>query len=733
MEQWSVVATLPVLPPDITIATDHPRVVHANILPDDVLSEVGNTPIYCKHILTDADDKFYVMERYGKEYWVIWIVEMDKHSITKLIDLIEFSDEVTTKEFGSTNGYQSIDEINNYGTSKAEWDEIKITKIFNSFAESTKDRKIIGNSSELFMTLPSNNEQNKNTRTETCLVSDPKIYFNQRYYSTLFELDNAITYFVKSHLPRVRNLFKANTSTSDYLSQYIALIKSSLIPVRNFDERHTLNGLTTLLSTFDPNSEILELLTASQNLTDDSLGNDLSEKMLMLSVLKYRELKIQVVLLLEMMHLLSLDEQFDSFEKQYKNKLEQRSRNVNRSSFMQRRSRTRKNPSTSRELDSPKGNDINNNNDNNSNNNVNDGTFKITTQTDTIQNNIFDFYELLDIYLDKLLITDILMSSTNLDNNNTDSESDQPEENMVETKKYNFQHYMKRILDKNDEASVVGFVNYTLIPYYNRKAPNTIKFIIQKLKGPSMRKQPLKRITTGNTVNESTPLMDNSFNDFSNINNGTDPLRASSVQYASSEKNKEELRSSSPSRKSTFLSQRANSNLTDFIEKEGSVNKRLLPISRTTSDISFLEKRQFAVDNSRHLDSQNPQVSTTSDKNTQPKMSNSISRLKQQSFRRVGRNKSIFKKSTDATSSFAFSHKSIKEVNETNTIQVLSTPMGKRQSNLKAQEQSPLIIESPDAGIIAKSQTNVKGNSENNNTKTSIPPNKKVKRRLFAP
>ncbi len=114
-------------------------------------------------------------------------------------------------------------------------------------------------------------------------------------------------------------------------------------------------------------------------------------------------------------------------------------------------------------------------------------------------------------------------------------------------------------------------------------------------------------------------------------------------------------------------------------------------------------------------------------------MSNSISRLKQQSFRRVGRNKSIFKKSTDATSSFAFSHKSIKEVNETNTIQVLSTPMGKRQSNLKAQEQSPLIIESPDAGIIAKSQTNVKGNSENNNTKTSIPPNKKVKRRLFAP
>ena len=51
---------------------------------------------------------------------------------------------------------------------------------------------------------------------------------------------------------------------------------------------------------------------------------------------------------------------------------------------------------------------------------------------------------------------------------------------------------MKRILDKNDEASVVGFVNYTLIPYYNRKAPNTIKFIIQKLKGPSMRKQPLK-------------------------------------------------------------------------------------------------------------------------------------------------------------------------------------------------------------------------------------------------
>lgn len=90
-------------------------------------------------------------------------------------------------------------------------------------------------------------------------------------------------------------------------------------------------------------------------------------------------------------------------------------------------------------------------------------------------------------------------------------------------------------------------------------------------------------------------------------------------------------------------------------------------------------------------------------------MSNSISRLKQQSFRRVGRNKSIFKKSTDATSSFAFSHKSIKEVNETNTVQVLSTPMGKRQSNLKAQEQSPLIIESPDAGIIAKSQTNVKG------------------------
>lgn len=722
MEQWKIVKSVSWLPQNIVNTDSQPKVIELLSLPQEIQACVRSMKTYCKHILVDADRMHRVLERYGQNYGILWDVTIND----------EIMNEIQSMDFNNDREIEG--NFDNNDVNIKDWEELRLSKIINNYGEGRKDT--IGNSNALVMKLPDNlasgNDEYSKTATESS--SDPNVYLEEKYYGNLFTLTMPLAYFVKSSLSRTKNLCKSVCIGNDYQNHYKTLIKNNILPIKIFDDRHDRSKLLETDFNVPYISEYQKKCVSqfSYKKLDSTFQNEISDftnsgntNDLLISILKLRELKLQIILLLETLYLEKLDERFKDFEAHYKKKLVQRSRNVSKGIFRTRRLKQKK--------QNGKKGIIINTETNQDELNVKKNSSESTT------NEITDYCELLDLYLDKLTILDILITSG--------ISTDNLEENRADSGWELLKEYQSRLMDKNNEASLVGFANYILIPYFNKKTPQAIKFVIKKLKGPSLRKRPGLDRSKTNIDNTKSELYD--LSETKTISEvPTRKNSFSSAQLSSDDKSDlggaSKYKHSIPSIQEDIGVSRTASNLSEFFESVGPPLKKFGPVSRTKSDLSFLQRRQFAMDLPKPVEEEkiipdNISSNPISNGNNSLKWSmsqtsttigrNSITRTKQQSFRRVGRqnsSKAVKKLSELSTGS-----------TQRNLVQVTATPMAKGNNReLKKTIISPGIIESPAPGAAISTpsqESRIVGSNTNAGQGIVSPKQKKVKRRLFAP
>ncbi|KAL3230090.1 hypothetical protein RNJ44_01453 [Nakaseomyces bracarensis] len=732
MEQWEIVATVPCLPRNTVTANRRPKVIDILSLPNQIQMYIKNSKAYLKHVIKGEDQVHHILERYGQNFGIIWEAVINDDVMNDINSISEhYKKAQEVEEVFDSNEFIIKD-----------WEDLRLSKIINNYGEGR--RQTLNSSEPLIMRLPDDLvPANENTTTTNEVTSDPKTYFEEKYFCNVFDLTMPLAYFVKSSLSRTKNLCKIVCVNQEYQNMYEALIHDNIMPVPTFDERHDTYRILEMEFGIPFVAEFQRKcieqygyqLNAESKLRNDTydfenvtFANNTNN--LLKSILKLRELKLQIILILEMLYMNKLDEKFKDFEATYKQKLVQRSRNLSKVRFRNRRSKKK---TTLNKSNSDNPSEVIEESEKTSSNK--DGNIIAKTTTEAI-----DYCELLDLYLDKLTILDILITSGMIANTEDINSTDTP------TGWEQLKEYQARLIDKNNEASLVGFANYILIPYFSKKTPQAIKFVIKKLKGPSLRrnagldrsktiernKSDLMHIYNKTEIISETPTRKNSF---------------SSINYSSDDKadgsGNSKIRPSIPSIQENTNLSRTSSNLSEFFDTVGPPLKKLGPVSRTKSDLSFLQRRQFAMDLPKIVDEEKIPTDGIKNSLTQPTNNNlsqtyprqgmnSITRTKQQSFRRVGRQNStkITKKAHELITP-----------GQTNLVQVMATPMGKGSArNTKSAFISPGIIESPDigTGISTPSIQNQLANGpDKNNTSAGksivSPKQKKVKRRLFAP
>lgn len=411
MDTWSYLGSLINIPKSIILNYDSVTVIQAETIPTVLTEHFGNDPT-TKHILEDDTHRYHLVERYNSQIYIDWGV--------KELDL-------TTIQFDQK-------ELNVAKISKVPYPNPNIEnfniKIFFPFWEEDSNPEVEENI-KLSMTPPGDKQSPVKIEAE---IANPRTYLETKYYEALFSIQIPLAYFVKSNLIRFKNMCRT-TYNSEFEMAYQATLLDMLLTIPKFDQRHDLNALVsnsifTNPIALDCKDACLNKYHLSRNIEQPSTQlSDLS------FVLKARELKLQIVILLELIYLNGRDDNFKNFERRYKSKLKKRALNVTRIA-------TRRNKLNKEHKKDPN-----------------------TKKDEEVS---LDLCEQLDVYLDKLNIVDILLGS---EVSNPDLEADN---NPIHEQKQN-------ILNKNKEASSVGFANYVLIPYFVKKLPNAVSFIISKL------------------------------------------------------------------------------------------------------------------------------------------------------------------------------------------------------------------------------------------------------------
>ncbi|CAI7119480.1 BEM_collapsed_G0019870.mRNA.1.CDS.1 [Saccharomyces cerevisiae] len=304
-------------------------------------------------------------------------------------------------------------------------------------------------------------------------------------------------------------------------------------------------------------------------------------------VLKSREIKLQILLLLEIIGLNDLDWNFRDFEKKYKLKLKKRSLNLTKKGLVRRRSKKK-----TSEKDK--------------------GIERITTS--------LDYCEQLDLYLDRACILDILLSS------------ETPNPDAIEASNGTIQEHKKNILDKK-QRSLIGWV-HKLCSYsiFQQKAQGTKH---------ETKESPEK---VNDSTNVSSP---NTVETYNRLSTSQRASRSSIINSVPSSPALRRVDANLFSRKSIasptpeLLNSRTNSNLNEFLESETRSLKRPSQLGRTKSDLTMnhLQKRQFSV--SDLSTTRVPNSSTITLKTPFSHSTINAYKTMNNSFRRVGKRKDI--------------------------------------------------------------------------------------------
>lgn len=517
------------------------------------------------------------------------------------------------------------------------------------------------NDLKLSMSPPVNNSPIKATSMNESneVINDPFDYFLDRYFDNLYLLTTPLTFFTKSAFTRLRTLCADNF-------EYESILKQFIIDHESFDNRHTMSNNGILNSSLLYEKENIyrkNFIQKSLNLIDFDIHSSTStetNKTLsnVLNNFKIRELHLQILLLLELVHISGRDN-VKYFKKPSKKT------HLTKKSLVGRRKLT---PTIS-------------------------GTAVPNLENTNSTNVKLSFNQILDVYIDKLCIWDVLMGTSSLDN------------------------------------STPIFMSYIIVPYFNKKCPNSVKYMLKKVKGPSFRSK-----STSSGSSSSSKI---------NFSDGSKPSlkRSASISSTSSST----ASSSSDTKRPSLSRTSSNIKLEDIQELKTS-------LSRSNSDLQSLNRT--ASFNTTHLSRRQVDMSLP----PIPSEHEQAAALKRQNssiFNRVGKKSSMTTNS--ATTSTASGNKKfvIPTTNETFS-QVDATPMKatkyvnplidqtpKDKENNIVMSSSPIeyaktpkVLQTP---TIIRSSVKKPGDPVDFNNPDEVPQlmgspiSKDVRRRLFAP
>lgn len=399
-----------------------------------VQANIKATDVVLKHLLRNGD-QFIILEHYFQDSWLRWGLVKVPNQESIGHDKPNYKEQVSTRY-----DVKTLDE----------WCDLSIEDILPYWKE---DRQKIpdGDMPEqlpLVMKPPGFSYGKEMVIDEHGSGSfihrqelDPSSYLQQKYYEMIYSLNDPLAHFVKSKLSRLKVLCKRHGKA------YQTVLKSSLVDQSTFEQRHHLEHCGLLKYESIPD-ECKDFRVRSIR---DTLGVDI-ERMQNLNdvisdisnILKVRDIKLQIMILLELLTEGKLDSTIKQYETNHANKLNEGSFNM--MTTMTRFSRRRNKGKSSKSVKQLK---------------------------------VIDYCQNLDILLDKLGIAEALISTE------ISLHSEQPPINKL------IHEYKQGIVNKNKEISSKGFLSYVVVPYWYKKLPFVVTFITNKIKGPTMEKKPM--------------------------------------------------------------------------------------------------------------------------------------------------------------------------------------------------------------------------------------------------
>lgn len=686
MQEWELIGLFKVLPLNLVSHVHNCDIIGSNTIPQPILKQINHISLNVKCAIKDKrNNQTNILEKYDSGRWVRYIIP------NILMFDINYLDDISCD--------------NRIKTKLRYYDDKDADKIIDFWTEDINKKLHMKNIdlTNLKMTPPgistimSSNRHNKNNplKEEKC----PKSYIHQKYYECLFDFKTPIAYFVKSSLLRFKNMCKSQFN-SNYMVEYQSILLELILKIPDFDQRYINNNIFFKRDLIKNESCTIykQKCLKNYNISFEK-KNDKNKKALiddLITLLKFREVKLQIVLLLEIIYNDNLDSKFIDFEENYSKKFE------NRALTVARKSRSRKLKA--------KPNLQTQNND-----------LIINTFTTSV-----DWCELLDLYLDKLSIFEILLESDLI------SEHDKVKENS----KTILEEYKMNILNKSQESSLTGFLSYVLLPYFSRLLPYTIKFTTKKLKGPTLKS---KRNISKKSKGASQSQLLSNYSVVSNDRNSilerdSDPLPpktfSESPHLSRSDFSRQSTVAKSFTSKTIHLS-KAKSNLSQFLQAE--TNPSFL--TRTQSDLAMnnLQKRQLPISNFNITENKN--VENNEKENVEYNSEFNDAKLIRNEF---GETQNLQTKVTKHSLHMMHSFRRVGKLRKSNSvlklerqnttlgssnIEVMATPL-KRDSNSQNYKKKTFsnIIESPAINFDTKSPKKSKANIDHDGIQVMATP-----------
>ncbi|CCK70903.1 Sld3p KNAG_0F02380 [Huiozyma naganishii CBS 8797] len=653
MEEWVVIGMVSRLRNDVVASLANPKILQKQLLSNKTQRMLDESLFHSKYLLRDAqNDLYFLLEQYNPTFCLLYEISRVIAGNIHTVPNSRSSHSFVTEE---RRNYHNIEPS-------------RLVKLWHE--DLTVHNEMVLD--ELDMTPPNCIKPAKIERRYLPASDDPHNYIQAKYYDILFSFQTPLVYFVKSNLPRLKNMCKAAFG-QPYVNHYQNLILELLLCIPKFDERYNKTAILTSDYVIDNKHGLVQRddCLKKYGLNNVSENKDVFDDVIKL--MKAREIKLQLILLLELIHINKLDTNFTNFEKVSKSRFKKRSINVMRGRGVPL-TRKRKNKAKKKEEESK--------------------------QNNYISEAVTDYCEQLDIYVDKLAIVELLI------------EAEVSSEQVATEDRTDLQELKKNIVTRSNEASSVGFTSYILVPYFNKAVPNTVKFIMKKFKGPSLTKrhipeqQSSSQKLDSSLVTKSPPSVGSGLNPASRRNSTYSLSRKSSTASVLSLSSRPALERhvTLTSLTSDLLELNSTtSNLKEFLEAENQTIRNPSLLSRTKSDIVMnnLQKRQLPVTSVKGVPSKHSQHTSTTAASSNGRLSTAKA---ESSFRRVGKRKVVASNGIDP-------HASDQNVN---VLEVIATPL--KCNNVAQRKKNEYMLNS-----IVESPPNIQaGNVRHNSAEVQV-------------
>ncbi|KAI5968898.1 hypothetical protein KGF57_000013 [Candida theae] len=305
---------------------------------------------------------------------------------------------------------------------------------------------------------------------------DPLQFLTNRYYHSLYSLNEPLSYFSKTSLPRFKNLCEGNDSL------ILTILDSLILNMDKFDLRYDGKSNGELFASEASSSSGCEFqhrekfrqrvgFSVKRNVEGDGKEDSVNsgvgslhldgidnEKLQRLTLeLKVREAQLQIILLFEAFQLWNIDE--DEFLKQNlqkQNELMKESQDQLKASLVRARKRRRTNTKKS----------TNGHQEKKESKRVKPITLSGPESSNEMSNRGFAYYLYLNKLIDRLNLWEVLMVP--------DKHGMQGGRNVVANG------------NSGGSSSSYGFLAYVLVPYYGKTLPLLMKYVIRNMKNTNM-------------------------------------------------------------------------------------------------------------------------------------------------------------------------------------------------------------------------------------------------------